>query len=115
MANSWTYWWFNTSGRSNGIASRVNFYGQSAGPLLSVPNPDTAMETVHVFPNPASNGWRLAGNGSFWLFDNQGRLLQHGPVTTATTISTVALVPGMYLLQFRTSTGTISYQKLIRE
>lgn len=114
-ANSWTYWWFNVSGRSNGTASRVSFYGQSAGRVLSVPNFGAALAAVQVFPNPASNDWQLAGNGSFQLFDNQGRLLQHGPVNTSATISTAALVPGMYLLQFRASTGTVSYQKLIRE
>ncbi|MBD2714470.1 T9SS type A sorting domain-containing protein [Microvirga sp. STR05] len=115
VANSLNYWWFNVSGRTNGTVSQVYFYGQSAGRTLSFPNPGVAQAAIQVFPNPASNGWHLTGNGSFRLYDSQSRLLQHGLVNASATVSTAALAPGMYLLQFRTATGVVSNQKLIRE
>lgn len=64
-------------------------------------------ETIGLYPNPTHDYLtvNIAGNALLSIYDAQGRKMLDKKVVTKTVVDVQKLVPGMYLLMIRTSSG----------
>ncbi|MDO7875398.1 T9SS type A sorting domain-containing protein [Hymenobacter sp. ASUV-10] len=115
IAGAWKYWWFNISGRSGSVLSRVNFYGVSQTALSLANSPSPQADALQVYPNPATTGWQLSGTGRYEVFDGTGRQVCAGTVPAATTISSTGLPVGLYQLYFYPVAGGRIQRVLVRQ
>lgn len=113
VAGRWQYWWFNISGRSGGVPSRVNFYGTSQAPLSTASS--QLSDLLQIFPNPTTTNWQLTGKGRYELFDATGRRVRAEAAPATATISSEGLPAGLYQLRFYPTTGGCIRRSLVRQ
>src|SRR5690606_4194018 len=83
--------------------------------LTSSKNPE-AIQTLQIYPNPATNNLRISGittpNSSFVIYDLSGRLIRKGDLRKNDFIDIKSLQAGMYILVLNTE-NTIGTAKFV--
>lgn len=108
---------------ASGTHYRLSAGAPASGPCLAANSrtSSAAAAGVRIFPQPAGHRLHLHSDapmgGTLHLLSTDGRRVWTQPLPTGTThtLSLANLAPGLYLLQWHRSDGTVLHHKVVRE